>query len=117
MLQTLAIKLLGQLCSSSCVERNWKTYGFVHSLKKNKITPKHVEDLIFIHSNFRLLSRRSDKYIKEKLRSGTLIVILWMSHLEEEDLEIANPSLDEPEMEIRLVEIDGEDNGEEDDVM
>uniref|UniRef100_A0A2N9EPE5 Uncharacterized protein n=2 Tax=Fagus sylvatica TaxID=28930 RepID=A0A2N9EPE5_FAGSY len=59
----------------------------------------------------------SDKYIKEKLRSGTLMVILGMSHLEEEDLEIANPSLDEPEMEIRLVEIDGEDNGEEDDVM
>jgi hypothetical protein len=32
-------------------------------------------------------------------------------------LEIANLSLDEPEMELRLVEIDGEDNGEEDDVM
>uniref|UniRef100_A0A803MDT9 HAT C-terminal dimerisation domain-containing protein n=1 Tax=Chenopodium quinoa TaxID=63459 RepID=A0A803MDT9_CHEQI len=30
LLQTLAFKLLGQ--SSSCCERNWSTYNFIHSL-------------------------------------------------------------------------------------
>ena len=28
-LQRLALKLLGQPCSSSCSERNWSTYSFI----------------------------------------------------------------------------------------
>ena len=51
MLQTLDLKLLGQPCSSSCVERNWITYGFVHCMRRNRITPKRAEDLVFVHSN------------------------------------------------------------------
>ncbi|PWA41324.1 HAT dimerization domain, Ribonuclease H-like domain protein [Artemisia annua] len=35
-LQTLAFRLLGQPSSSSCGERNWSTYAFIHSLRKNK---------------------------------------------------------------------------------
>ena len=86
LLQTLAIKLLGQPCSSSCAERNWKTYAFVHSLKRDKITPKRAEDLVFVHCNLPLLSERRDEYNKGKTQSGILVVILGMSHLEEEDL-------------------------------
>ncbi|CAH1452857.1 unnamed protein product [Lactuca virosa] len=37
-LQTLAFGLLGQPSSSSCAERNWSTYAFIHSLKMNKLT-------------------------------------------------------------------------------
>jgi len=32
-LQKIALKLLGQPCSSFCCERNWSTYSFIHSLK------------------------------------------------------------------------------------
>ncbi|KAK1591277.1 hypothetical protein Q3G72_005227 [Acer saccharum] len=39
-LQSIALKLLGQPCSSSSCERNWSTYNFIHSLRKNKITPQ-----------------------------------------------------------------------------
>ena len=61
-LQTLALKLLGQPCSSSCAERNWSTYGFIHCMGRNRITPKRAEDLVFVHSNLRLLSRRRPEY-------------------------------------------------------
>ena len=50
-LQALAIKLLGQPCSSSCAERNWSTYKFIHSLKRNKMAPTRVEDLVYVYSN------------------------------------------------------------------
>ncbi|TXG61423.1 hypothetical protein EZV62_012786 [Acer yangbiense] len=44
-LQGIAFKLLGQPCSSSCCERNWSTYNFIHSMRRNKITPQRAEDL------------------------------------------------------------------------
>ncbi|XP_028066679.1 uncharacterized protein LOC114269550 [Camellia sinensis] len=40
MLQSLAVKLLGQPCSSSCCERNMSTYSFIHSIRRNKMTPQ-----------------------------------------------------------------------------
>ncbi|GAV69128.1 LOW QUALITY PROTEIN: Dimer_Tnp_hAT domain-containing protein, partial [Cephalotus follicularis] len=62
LLQKLALKLFGQPSSSSCAERNWSTYSFVHSIKRNKMTPQRAEDLVFVHTNLRLLSRRSPTY-------------------------------------------------------
>ena len=50
-LQSLALKLLGQPCSSSCAERNWSTYKFIRSLKRNKMAPARAEDLVYVHSN------------------------------------------------------------------
>ncbi|XP_054793744.1 uncharacterized protein LOC129299303 [Prosopis cineraria] len=61
-LQRLALRLLGQPCSSSCCGRNWSTYSFMHSLKRTKITPKRAEDLVFVHNNLRLLSIKNEKY-------------------------------------------------------
>ncbi|CAN6541945.1 unnamed protein product [Malus baccata var. baccata] len=104
-LQSIALKLLGQLCSSSCCERNWSTYSFIHSLRRNKITPQRAEDLVFVHNNLRLLSRNSSTY-KEGIPQ------LWdvggdgFENLGEESvgmLEIANISLDEPSLETTLV--------------
>ncbi|XP_068309771.1 uncharacterized protein [Pyrus communis] len=104
-LQSIALKLLGQPCSSSCCERNWSTYSFIHSLRRNKITPQRVEDLVFVHNNLRLLSRNSSTY-----KEG--ITQLWdvggdgFENLGEESvgmLEIANLSLDEPSLETTLV--------------
>ncbi|XP_061338275.1 uncharacterized protein LOC133285116 [Gastrolobium bilobum] len=62
LLKKLALKLTAQPSSSSCVERNWSTYSFVHSMKRNKMDSKRAEDLVYIHSNLRLLSSKSPKY-------------------------------------------------------
>ncbi|XLS47209.1 hypothetical protein HN51_021567 [Arachis hypogaea] len=47
-LQPIALRLLGQPSSSSCSERNWNTYSFIHS----------PENLVFVHTNLRLLLRK-----------------------------------------------------------
>ena len=104
-LQSLTFKLLGQPCSSSCCERNWSTYTFINSLKRNKLLPQRAEDLVFVHTNLRLLSRRSLSYTK----SNTL---MWdvggddFDSLEDSNvgrLEIASLSLDEPQLEGELL--------------
>uniref|UniRef100_A0A803N7M1 BED-type domain-containing protein n=1 Tax=Chenopodium quinoa TaxID=63459 RepID=A0A803N7M1_CHEQI len=99
MLQGLAYKLLGQPSSSSCSERNWSTYKFIHSCTRNKLTPKRAQDLVYIHNNLRLLSRRSEEYTKGRSK-------LWDVGGDEHDnlgevgiLEMTELSLDEPEME------------------
>ena len=82
-LQTLDLKLLGQPCSSSCVERNWITYGFVHCMRRNRITPKRAEDLVVVHSNLQLLSRRRVEYTKGNSKKWNIGGVLGMNHLED----------------------------------
>ena len=67
-LQSLAFKLLGQPTSSSCCDRNWSTYSFIHSLRRNKLNPSRSEDLVYIHNNLHLLSRNSNQYENEKTK-------------------------------------------------
>jgi len=43
-------------------ERNLSTYSFIHSLKRNKLDPKRVEDLVYVHTNLRLLTRKNEEY-------------------------------------------------------
>ncbi|KAK9287264.1 hypothetical protein L1049_015677 [Liquidambar formosana] len=60
--QALAFKLLVQLASSSCSsERNWSTYSSIQSIKRNRLTPKRSEDLVFVHCNLRLMSRKKEE--------------------------------------------------------
>ncbi|KAF3778930.1 hypothetical protein EJ110_NYTH42545 [Nymphaea thermarum] len=59
---TTCIKLLSQPATSSCCERNWSTYSQIHNVKRNKLTSKRAEDLVYVHSNLCLLSRNSNDY-------------------------------------------------------
>lgn len=61
-LQSFAIRLLSQVASSSSCERNWSTYGFIHSLSRNRLGSKKAETLVYIHSSLRLLSRIDPGY-------------------------------------------------------
>jgi len=67
-LQKITLKLVGQPCCSSCCERNWSSYSFIHSLKKNKMTPKRAEDLVYVYSNLHFLSINSSKYKEDKTK-------------------------------------------------
>lgn len=102
LLQNLALKLLGQPCSSSCCERNWSTYSFINSLKRNRITPKRGEDLVFVHSNLRLLSRQTPQYAQGETSMWDVGGDAFDSLDGVGLLEIASLSLDEPEMEAIL---------------
>jgi len=67
-IQALAFKLLVQPWYSSCYERNWSTYSFIQSLKRNKLTPARAEDLVYVHTNLLLLSRNSAEYKEGETR-------------------------------------------------
>ena len=98
LLMCLAMKLLSQPASSSCCERNWSTYSFIHSVKRNALTPERDEDLVFVHSNLRHLSRRSDAYKTGETRMWDVGGNSFDSLGGVGILEVADLSLDEPEL-------------------
>ena len=57
-LQTIARRILAQVCSISSCERNWSIYSFVHNKVRNRLQPSRVEDLVYIYTNNRLLRHR-----------------------------------------------------------
>ncbi|CAN6339707.1 unnamed protein product [Urochloa humidicola] len=61
-LAALALKVLSQPISSSSAERNWSTYSYIHSVKRNRLNAKTADKLVYVHSNIRLLSRFSESY-------------------------------------------------------
>ena len=91
-LQTLAIRILSQVASSSSAERNWSTYGFIHSVKRNRLGSQRAEDLVYVHSNLRLASRRGPEYSSGPCKD-------WDVEPEAADLDISLAALnivDEP---------------------
>ena len=78
-------------------------------MKRNKLTPQRAEDLVYVHNNLRLLSRRSPNYNEGESK-------MWDIRGDDFDsmdienagiLEIANLSLDEPELEAMLFDSEG----------
>jgi hypothetical protein len=75
-------------------ERNWSTYDYIHSKKRNKLAPARARDLVYVFSNQRLL---------RKLNSGTHQeeFVRWDSESEQEE-DAADD--DEEEEEVEVVE-------------
>ena len=57
-LQTIARRILAQVCSASACERNWSMYSFVHNKVRNRLKHSRAEDLVYIYTNSRLLRHR-----------------------------------------------------------
>uniref|UniRef100_A0A803L3Q9 DUF659 domain-containing protein n=1 Tax=Chenopodium quinoa TaxID=63459 RepID=A0A803L3Q9_CHEQI len=101
-IHALALRVLGQPTSSSCCERNWSTYNFIHSLRRNNLTRQRAEDLVYIHNNLRLLSRNTNEYKDEKTRMWDIGGDQFDNMEEGGFLEFAELSLDEPELEFEF---------------
>ncbi|KAH7293732.1 hypothetical protein KP509_28G039600 [Ceratopteris richardii] len=56
-LQQLAIRILSQACTTSCLEQLWSVYGYVSSKKRNKLGVQRASDLVFVSANLRMLRR------------------------------------------------------------
>lgn len=53
-LRILARKITHQkMCASAC-ERNWSSYGFIHSKSRNRLTNNRAKDLVFVFTNTRV---------------------------------------------------------------
>ena len=80
-------------------------------MRRNRITPKCAEDLVFIHSNLRLLSRRRPEYTTRESKKWDIGGDNWDEPFGGPRLfEIAYLTLDEPEMETSIVENDDVDD-------
>jgi len=53
-LQHVAIRVLAQVTSASSCERNWSTFDFIHTKKRNRMKCERVRDIVFVHANLRL---------------------------------------------------------------
>ena len=88
------------------------TYKHIHSIKRSKLTPQQVEDLVYFHTNLRLLSRRSKKYSHGESRMWDLGGDGFESFDGAGILEGANLSLDEPELGVMSGDDDNKVNVE-----
>ncbi|KAL6319822.1 hypothetical protein AAG906_036886 [Vitis piasezkii] len=56
-LQKLTIQILSQTASSSGCERNWSVFERIHTKRRNRLEHQRLNDLVYIHYNFRLKNR------------------------------------------------------------
>ncbi|XP_075654218.1 uncharacterized protein LOC142624515 [Castanea sativa] len=55
-LQKFAIRILSQTTSSGC-ERNWSAFEQIHSKRRNRLEHQRLNDLVYVHYNYRLKER------------------------------------------------------------
>lgn len=55
-LQKICVKLFSMATSSAASERNFSTMGFIHSKLRNSLGTQSVEKLVYIKSNYPILS-------------------------------------------------------------
>jgi len=53
----IASKLMLIPASSAASERNWSHFGFIHNLKKNRLTNKRVFKLVSVYSYYKTLKK------------------------------------------------------------
>ena len=85
-------------------------------MRRNIITPKRAEDLVFVHSNLQLLSRRKPEYTIGESKKWDIGGDNWDEPFGGPRLlKIAYLTLDELEMETSIIEND--DYVDDDDVV
>lgn len=72
-LKKFAIRILNQACSASGCERNWSMFEKIHSKKRNRLTQKRLNDLVFVHYNLRLRNKQIQGEIRELEFEGFII--------------------------------------------
>jgi hypothetical protein len=77
-------------------------YGFIHSLRRNKLTPERAEDLVFVHNNSRLLSRSTAEYTSGPAHMWDVGGDGYDTFDGVSILQAADLSLDEPEFELMI---------------
>lgn len=98
-LSELAAKLMSIPASSAAAERNWSHFGFVHSLRRNRLTNDRVFKLVYLYSNLRL----NDKVINNNIDSdNTEDEDIWL--IENEDGDDENEIENENENEQSEIE-------------
>ena len=70
------------------------------------MAPARAEDLVYVHSNLRLLSRRNEEYVNVATKMWDIVGDSWNDsdiHRGAGILENATLTLDEPELEAMVI--------------
>ncbi|XP_019184207.1 PREDICTED: uncharacterized protein LOC109179096 [Ipomoea nil] len=51
------MRITSLCCSSSGCERNWSTFEFIHTKKRNRLEHKRLNDLVYVQYNRKIASR------------------------------------------------------------
>lgn len=65
-LKRLALRMVGQCCSSSGCERNWSTFAFVHTKVRNKLTHNKLNKLVYVNYNLRLRIQQANAQVRKE---------------------------------------------------
>ncbi|PWA77296.1 HAT dimerization domain, Ribonuclease H-like domain protein [Artemisia annua] len=103
-LAEVAKKVLSQPISSSYAERNWSTYSYIHSIKRNRLNNKRADKLLFVHSNIRLVSQFSESYKEGPFKE-------WDINPESSNLESSSVRLDDMQWESLYKDVAGKAKG------
>ncbi|XP_062112826.1 uncharacterized protein LOC133823982 [Humulus lupulus] len=101
-LKSFATRVLGLTCSASACERNWSTFNQVHTKRRNRLSTKKMNSLVYIMYNKKL----KHKFFKKQSRreeDDPLIV----ENVCSDDEWVANPN-DEEDGDSRAIEVGGE---------
>jgi hypothetical protein len=117
-LPRIARRILAQVVSSSSCERNWSSYSFVHSKARNRLLPSCAEDLVYVHTNLRVLNQNvsfSDEAATEWYRQTIVSedsdsegpADFFYDYNDVSDFDTPNMSIDNENIQGRLEEQDG----------
>ncbi|KAH1086711.1 hypothetical protein GYH30_018283 [Glycine max] len=62
-LRRFAIRVLSLTCSSSGCDRNWSSFEMVHTMRRNRLQQKKMNDLVYVMYNLKLKSKQNRKSI------------------------------------------------------
>jgi hypothetical protein len=116
-LRRVAMRVLACTAVSSSCERNWSTFEFIHSRKRNKLTPARCNNLVYVFSTMQLLRRQ--QWLAERRRMHpTIPWEMYDSCSEESEVEEdlgAPASRSRAAAAAELVVINDNDSNDDDD--
>ena len=95
-LQNPAIQILSQPCSAFGCKRNWSTFQNIHTKKRNRLTQKRLNDLVYVKYNLCLHKKKVEgqaSYEALDLDDIDPYSADWIAPLDGED---ANAHADDP---------------------
>ena len=54
------MRVLSQVISASSCERNWSSYGHIHSKVRNRLASSCLAKLVYVYSNSKLVIKSKD---------------------------------------------------------
>ena len=89
-LARIAQRVTALVSSAGACERNWSTYDFIHSKKRNRLHPDRANDLVYVFTNSRLIQR-----FKEPEKFPEWVAEIASSDEEEEQIEFQDEDEEE----------------------